>query len=73
MEKHRRAARIKANDGDGHKLSISVEFVSINGLVLSEVRQVRTRLARLIAAHLPDLPFTDYGPENVKVNLLRRL
>jgi hypothetical protein len=71
--KYVRAARIHANDGDGHRLKIAIEFTSQNGLLLCEVQQVRRKLARQVALLLNDLPYTDFGPENIDVNLLRRL
>lgn len=45
--KHKRAARITANEG-GHKLKITVDFQSDNCLTLDEVRKVRTKMARAI-------------------------
>jgi hypothetical protein len=70
--KHRRAARITATDRD-YKVVVSFEFKSGNGLILDEVREVRTKLARKIADALRELPHTDFGPEDTKVTLLRSL
>ena len=72
MKPKRRAARIVADDGE-QKVLVTVAVLSRNGLVLDEVREIRTALARHIAHALEQMRYTDWGPENTKVTLLRRL
>lgn len=58
--------RLVADDGT-HKISISVSFLSRNGLDPDEVGDVVKQAIRGIAATLPTLPYTDFGVENTRV------
>lgn len=68
--KDAQSAIIEANDGNGHSVSVTVAFVSSNALERSEVSTVCTKLARAIATQLSSLPYTDFGPENVRVKFM---
>lgn len=61
-------ARIIADDG-ANRLEINVVFKSRNGLMRDEVRKVTTKTARLIARQLKDLPYSDFGEENTRVQV----
>lgn len=63
----RRNATIKANDGNGHKIEVTIKFESKNGLMKHEVNQVVRETARSVAATLPSIRWTDFGAENMKV------
>jgi hypothetical protein len=65
----KRVARITANDGEGHKMHVTVAFTSTNGLTTSEVRRVVKDAARAVAAQLQALPYMDFGAENTKVEV----
>jgi hypothetical protein len=69
MRKLSKNARISSSDANGHTIEISLKFKSSNALEPSEVREVTIKAARAIADHIRNLPYTDFGPENTRINL----
>lgn len=64
----KRNATIKANDRNGHQIEVIVKFKSENGLCRDEVERIMREAARGIAGKvLPELSYTNFGAENMKV------
>lgn len=68
-KKHSRAATIRAKDGAGRRVTVRIEFTSRDGLLCDEVREARTKLARMVADAIRQLPFSDFGPENTSMTM----
>ena len=57
---------IVANDGDT-KIIVTALITHKGGLVYREQRQMRKSVIRHLASVLPDIRWTDYGIENIKI------
>lgn len=57
---------IKADDGDGTMIEVSIRVRDSGSLTRFEVNRIATIATRKIALCLPDLPYTDIGPEKLR-------
>ena len=64
----KRNAKVVAVDGP-YRVEVSISFKSGNGLVRDEVDQVTRNMARKTADAVRELPFTDFGPDNTRIEM----